>query len=1027
MPVSLDTCNTCGGTLDSARGFGRCAACLFGEAFDLPDDEGVLGVISGHELLEEIARGGMGVVYRARQSEPERIVALKTMRGSDLDSNDALERFRHEARAMADLEHSAILPVFTFGEHDGVPFFTMKLAAGGTLAQRLGSYAGKWRDIAVLLATIAEAVHYAHTRAVLHRDLKPANILFDEEGHAFVSDFGIAKLTDDGGAALTRTASVLGTPHYLAPEIAVQDARAATTVSDVWSLGVILYELLGQRRPFDGDSIPAVLRAITETEPAVLRDVPRDLGVITRKALAKETSQRFASAAELASDLRRWLAGEPIHARPVPALERLRLWARRKPGVAALTLALLVSTITAAVLLFAAYRVADAERLKGRESLRSAFVAQARFEMTSGRPGQRYHAIETLQRAAAIRSGNDLASEYAAALARPDLRFLSGWQQNRASNADLPEFTPDLTQCAVPEVGGGFSLRAGADGRLLRSFSTPSSPVSFAFAPDGKSLVVRLASNVLQLWAADGTAPIAEFPCPSVSRMADGMPASYSAALGVWAMVAPGGAIQRVTPQGEATPWLPASPHIGGSVRFDPAGLHLAVAHRDGVELWDMVEKRKLWEVPITTTLPALDWAPTGYCLAVNSGYSGEGVLIISAANGTIRTHLTGANGYITRLAFHPTDYVLAGCSTEGTLHLWDFRDGASLLTTPASYRVLRWSPDGHRLASGLVRDSFGLFEFAPDLIHHEYAGYLDFNHSATIELTTGAEDRLLVHVGGNILLWGTQARRRLAVIANDKVGGLRPIATPDGKALLYTRGDAGITQQRLMLLPGGAGVILAGETLLPGTAHCSVNSIAADGRWVVHRRDLQRWEAWPEGDPARATLLLESSSAAVHTSPDLHWGAIVESRELVKIHDLTHGGALTPLALREVEILVYSPDSRWLLASTKNEDILLEIGTWKERGRWSSEHTARETNRSAFSGDSQHLAVSRTGEAIEILSVPDLRLQLTLSPPRPIGYFRVSYSHDGSKIWANGVGMRLFEWDLAALDRELAAAGIPR
>ena len=242
------------------------------------------------------------------------MVALKTMRGADLDSLEALERFRHEARAMAGLEHAAILPVFTFGEHDGIPYFTMKLASGGTLTQRLAGYAGKWREIAELVAKVADAVQHAHTHAVLHRDLKPGNILFDESGHAFVSDFGIAKLIDEKGADLTLTAAVLGTPHYLAPEIATRDARAATTASDVWSLGVILYELLAQRRPFEGDSISSLLRAISETEPAALRTVPRDLAVIVMKALAKESARRYLTAAALAQDLRRWLAGSPIEA-----------------------------------------------------------------------------------------------------------------------------------------------------------------------------------------------------------------------------------------------------------------------------------------------------------------------------------------------------------------------------------------------------------------------------------------------------------------------------------------------------------------------------------------------------------------------------------------------------------------------------------------------------------------------------------------------------------------------------------------
>ena len=333
--ISTETiCPTCGGACDPARHDGHCPVCLLAAAFDAAEEGGALGAIGGHDLIEEIARGGMGVVYRARQREPERVVALKTMRGAELDSPAAIARFRQEAKAMADLEHMAILPVFAFGEQDGVPFFTMKLATGGTLARRLGDYAGKWREVAELIARIADAVQHAHTRAVLHRDLKPENILFDESDHAFVSDFGLAKLLDSADSEITRSAAVLGTPHYLAPEIAAHDARAATTASDVWSLGVILYELLAQRRPFDGDSIPAVLRAITDTEPAPLREMPRDLATIAMKALAKEPARRYPAASALAEDLRRWLDGKPITARSVSRREKSVLWARRNPRLA---------------------------------------------------------------------------------------------------------------------------------------------------------------------------------------------------------------------------------------------------------------------------------------------------------------------------------------------------------------------------------------------------------------------------------------------------------------------------------------------------------------------------------------------------------------------------------------------------------------------------------------------------------------------------------------------------------------------
>ncbi len=507
MISGATTCNTCGTPLDASRHRGRCAVCLFADAFEIAEEGGALGNIGGHELIEEIARGGMGVVYRARQAEPERVVALKTMRGADLDSPAARLRFRQEARAMADLEHAAILPVFAFGEHDGIPFFTMKLATGGTLAQRLDGYAGKWREIAGLVAHVAEAVQHAHTRAVLHRDLKPANILFDENGHAFVSDFGLAKLLDSTDTHLTRTTAVLGTPHYLAPEIAAHDARAATTASDVWSLGVILYELLAQRRPFEGDSIPAVLRAITDTEPQALRArsgdfqiadptrcgaatspgeggggsgastrekfgasrddgsairksplpgaPPRDLGVIAMKALAKEPARRYASAAALAEDLRRWLGGQPIHARPVARFEKIGMWARRNPALASVIAAGALVLIAGVTGIAIEWRRAESAERDTRERLAHEHI-RAGLRMAEDGDALRGlpHYLE------ALRLG--LADAGRERVAR--LRFETTVRQSpRLAQLWLPEQEGD-TQFA--EEGGRVVINSGAETRV---------------------------------------------------------------------------------------------------------------------------------------------------------------------------------------------------------------------------------------------------------------------------------------------------------------------------------------------------------------------------------------------------------------------------------------------------------------------------------------------------------------------------------------------------------------------------------
>jgi serine/threonine-protein kinase len=365
-----------------------CAACLISGALGESDKIESLGEFGDHDLIDVIAQGGMGIVYRARQREPQREVALKTLHGAELRSAEARARFRAETRALASIQHPAILPLHQCGEQDGVPFFTMQLARGGSLEARLGDYAGEWRKIAKLMATVAEAVHHAHERGILHRDLKPANLLFDEADRVYVSDFGLARFADDTASGLTLAAAVLGTPHYLAPEIVARGARAATTVTDVWSLGVILYELLAQKRPFEAPSIAGVLRAIAEQEPPdpsrYRRDVPRDLDVIVRKAIAPNAAARYQTARELADDLRRWLAGRPIHARPVSRWERTRLWARRNPAVGVLSVSLLVALIGGGVALATAWHAARQAARELRENLYAADIHVAHRAATDG-------------------------------------------------------------------------------------------------------------------------------------------------------------------------------------------------------------------------------------------------------------------------------------------------------------------------------------------------------------------------------------------------------------------------------------------------------------------------------------------------------------------------------------------------------------------------------------------------------------------------------------------------------------------
>jgi eukaryotic-like serine/threonine-protein kinase len=352
--ASSETCPVCATPLPQDAPQGYCPRCLAGLAAGLAPKliedhpsqiahgrDQTVRQFGDYELMAEVASGGMGVVYRARQISLNRIVALKMIRAGQFASPAEVQRFRTEAEAAANLDHPNIVPIYEVGEHEGRHYFSMKLVEGGSLAERISNlnFPVPNREGARLIATLSRAVHHAHQRGVLHRDIKPTNILLDQNGEPHLTDFGLAKLVESGGD-LTQTLAILGTPHYMAPEQAAGRAREVTTAADIYSLGAVLYELLAGRPPFPSESALQVLQHAQHREPESLRKlkpaIDRDLETICLKCLEKEPAHRYGTAESLAEDLDHWLAGEPIQARPVSAPERVFKWTRRNPAIATL-------------------------------------------------------------------------------------------------------------------------------------------------------------------------------------------------------------------------------------------------------------------------------------------------------------------------------------------------------------------------------------------------------------------------------------------------------------------------------------------------------------------------------------------------------------------------------------------------------------------------------------------------------------------------------------------------------------------
>jgi WD40 repeat protein/tRNA A-37 threonylcarbamoyl transferase component Bud32 len=477
--------------------------------------------VPGYEILAELGRGGMGVVYKARQVKANRIVALKIILAGQLASDADVRRFREEADAVALLEHPNIVPLYDVGEYSGQHYFTMKLVEGGSLADQAGLPPVR---AARIVAQVARAVHHAHQRGILHRDLKPANILLDREGVPHVTDFGLARRLQSA-SDLTRTGDILGTPSYMAPE-QTAGRKDLTTAVDVWGLGTVLFECLTGQPPFRGATAVDTLVQVNEGEPprpsALIPEIPRDLETVCLKCLEKEPNRRYAGALELARDLERWLAGEPIRARPVGPAERVIKWARRRPAAAAL--AVVSALLVLGLILFTGALWYNTEkRALAQRDLANALQViesaerQVKEKQTEAQvQGER--AILARDIARRIRYAADMHSAHAA------------WEAN-----DVPRMAALLERHRTIQEGGperddlrGFEWRylwrlSHGEKRSWLAHRPPatspgapsSSPVLVAFSPDGKMLATASLDALLELWDRTTANPIRTLAKPA--------------------------------------------------------------------------------------------------------------------------------------------------------------------------------------------------------------------------------------------------------------------------------------------------------------------------------------------------------------------------------------------------------------------------------------------------------------------------------------------------------------------------------
>ena len=514
---------------------------------------------AGFEVIGEIARGAMGVVFRARQAKPERVVALKVIRAGEFADPGEVRRFRQEAEAAATLDHPNIVSIYEVGECRGVQFYAMRLVEGGSLAVRMAAWTVaraatraearvRQRKAGELMATAARAVNHAHQRFILHRDLKPGNILLDESGAPHVADFGLARRIGKD-STLTRTGAILGTPSYMAPEQA-RGRGDVTTGADVYGLGAVLYELLAGRPPFVGEDVLDTLYQVREREPVGPRSVcawvDRDLETVCLKCLEKDPNRRYASAAALADDLDRWRTGEPILARRAGGLERAVKWARRNPaGAGLVALGLLLA---AAVVWTGVAQSYNAELVAGKEKLESANaeltlekseaerlrgVAEAERARAAKQEALAHRYLYVTQMNQAQKAYEEKGFGHALALLekvrpeRPEQEDLRGpewhhlWRLCGGSVIDLRghpaaitalAYSADGALLASGDAGGGVKLWDVDTQRERHTFAAGTEAVNaLAFDPAGRRVAAACDDRLVRVWDVESGRELARF------------------------------------------------------------------------------------------------------------------------------------------------------------------------------------------------------------------------------------------------------------------------------------------------------------------------------------------------------------------------------------------------------------------------------------------------------------------------------------------------------------------------------------
>ena len=1002
-------CRTCGSEISADAVDGLCLKCLGRLAF-LPETGG-LGHdgrlrLGDYELQEEIARGGMGVVYRARQLSLNRLVALKVVLNGPFSSKDFVRRFRHEAQAVAALRHPNIVAIYEVGEDHGSHFLSLEFVDGRSFAELLREQPLPARRAAGYLKLIAGAVEHAHQRGVLHRDLKPSNILLDVFDQPRVTDFGLAKLAD-ADAALTVTGQVLGSPNYMPPEQAAGKFSEGTPASDVYSLGAILYELITGRPPFQGENLQIVLAQVQNAEPVAPRrlnpGIPVDLQTICLKCLQKEPERRYHSAQLLADDLGRFLASQPIQARPVPPLERVVLWRRRHPLLATMSFGLAAAVLVGVAGIVWEWRraefyaqgelkqrlIAEHDAAETRLNLYAADMAVAAQAVQNGLPGLAHRTLATWR---PLRGETDLRGfewRYLWNLSRGDqLAVLKG----HLGTVTCAAFSPAGNRLATGSMDGTVRIWDPAKRTGITSLKVATNAIrSVAFTPDGRWLMTGGKDNIA-FWDTISWLPHNHYPgeLAALASASDWL-ATAESSPNYWE---PAGAVRLWN--WRTGQFLGQLDQPGRTLALSADGRLLAVAGPNtGFTIWTTATRKRLREYPTEHPVRSLHFSPDGRQLLVTD-WTSHG--LVWTLDGLAPPQLlTSHQLHVWSAVFSSDGSTIATTSSDQSVRLWDAANvtlKAVLHGHSSEVWCAAFSPDGKLLATGGKDQNVLLWPAAAADTPRELPHDLDFQPLFSPD---GSWLVTVNPVTGNSMLWNADDR---TLITNNLANG-RQIAgfSPEGKYLITFNSD-GLALDSWR--PGGAvpekqtalgGVVTNPSPCLAlGMSREQAFFFAIDATGLIH--------VWNAGTGALVRTIRGPAPPIRKAvlSPQGKLIAVCLDRENVaRLYDCATGAERELAGHRDfVSGLAFSPDGK-LLATGSMDGTIRLWNTADGTAQASLPGHLQEATDVAFSPDGRTLASLGHNESFKLWDLPTLREVVSENEPHA-GMWLV-FSPDGHKL----------------------------